>query len=65
MKGHTLLLLPLQGDPVLWVEHRVHEQAAKKLSFVADSRFTTDCGEAAVEELAAAASAGPRSAARS
>ena len=34
---------------MLWVEHRVHEQAAKKLSFVADSRFTLDCGEAAAE----------------
>ena len=52
MKGHTLLLLPLEGEPVLWVEHRVHEQAAKKLSFVADSRYTLDCGEAAAEELA-------------
>ena len=52
VKGHTLLLLPLEGEPVLWVEHRVHEQAAKKLSFVADSRYTLDCGEAAAEELA-------------
>src|SRR5262249_12398600 len=52
VKGHTLLLLPLEGEPVLWVEHRVHEQAAKKLAFVADSRYTTDCGEAAAEELA-------------
>jgi Xaa-Pro aminopeptidase len=52
VKGHTLLLLPLEGEPVLWVEHRVHEQAAKKLSFVPDSRYTLDCGEAAAEELA-------------
>ncbi len=52
VKGHTLLLLPFEGDPVLWVEHRVHEQAAKKLSFVGDSRYTLDCGEAAAEELA-------------
>src|SRR5262249_42722815 len=50
-KGHTLLLLPLEGEPVLWVEHRVHEQAAKKLSFVEDSRYTLDCGEAAAVEL--------------
>jgi Xaa-Pro aminopeptidase len=53
VKGRSLLLLPLEGEPVLWVEHRVHEQAAKKLSFVADSRFATDCGEAAADELAA------------
>jgi Xaa-Pro aminopeptidase len=53
VKGRSLLLLPLEGEPVLWVEHRVHEQAAKKLSFVADSRFTLDCGEAAADELAA------------
>ncbi len=53
VKGRTLLLLPLESEPVLWVEHRVHEQAAKKLSFVADSRFTLDCGEAAADELAA------------
>lgn len=52
VKGHTLLLLPLDGDPVLWVEHRVHEQAAKKLSFVADARFAPDCGDAAADELA-------------
>src|SRR5262245_2090804 len=52
VKGRSLLLLPLEGEPVLWVEHRVHEQAAKKLSFVADSRFATDCGEAAADELA-------------
>ena len=30
----------------------MHEQAAKKLSFVGDSRYTLDCGEAAAEELA-------------
>jgi Xaa-Pro aminopeptidase len=53
VKGRSLLLLPLEGEPVLWVEHRVHEQAAKKLSFVADARFTLDCGEAAADELAA------------
>jgi Xaa-Pro aminopeptidase len=52
VKGHSLLLLPLDGEPVLWVEHRVHEQAAKKFSFVADSRFALDCGEAAADELA-------------
>src|SRR5262249_58905952 len=52
VKGHTLLLLPLEGEPVLWVEHRVHEQAAKKLSFVPDSRYTLDCGESAPEGLA-------------
>jgi Xaa-Pro aminopeptidase len=52
VKGRALLLLPVEGEPVLWVEHRVHEQAARKLSFVADSRFTLDCGEAAAEELA-------------
>jgi Xaa-Pro aminopeptidase len=52
VKGRSLLLLPLAGDPILWVEHRVHEQAAKKFSFVGDSRFATDCGEAAADELA-------------
>jgi Xaa-Pro aminopeptidase len=52
VKGHTLLLLPLEGEPVLWVEHRVHEQAAKKLSFVADARFAHDCGQAAGDALA-------------
>jgi Xaa-Pro aminopeptidase len=52
VKGRALLLLPVDGDPVLWVEHRVHEQAAKKLSFVADARFATSCGDAAVGELA-------------
>jgi hypothetical protein len=51
VKGHTLLLLPLEGEPVLWVEHRVHEQAARKLSFVDDCRYTLDCGEAAAGEL--------------
>jgi Xaa-Pro aminopeptidase len=51
VKGHTLLLLPREGEPVLWVEHRVHEQAARKLSFVDDCRYTLDCGEAAAEEL--------------
>lgn len=51
VKGHALLLLPIEGEPVLWVEHRVHEQAAKRLSFVDDSRFTESCGDAAVEEL--------------
>ena len=25
VKGRSLLLLPLEGEPVLWVEHRVHE----------------------------------------
>jgi Xaa-Pro aminopeptidase len=52
VKGRSLLLLPLEGEPVLWVEHRVHEQAAKKLSFVADSRFALSCGDAAADELA-------------
>lgn len=52
VKGRSLLLLPLEGEPVLWVEHRVHEQAAKKFSFVADSRFAVDCGDAAADELA-------------
>jgi Xaa-Pro aminopeptidase len=52
VKGRSLLLLPEAGEPVLWVEHRVHEQAAKKLSFVADSRFAASCGEAAADELA-------------
>jgi Xaa-Pro aminopeptidase len=51
VKGRSLLLLPLDGEPVLWVEHRVHEQAAKRLSFVADSRFAASCGGAAVDEL--------------
>ena len=52
VKGRSLLLLPLEGEPVLWVEHRVHEQAAQKLSFVADARFAASCGEAAADELA-------------
>ena len=52
VKGRSLLLLPLEGEPVLWIEHRVHEQAARKLSFVADSRFAESCGEAAADELA-------------
>jgi Xaa-Pro aminopeptidase len=51
VKGRSLLLLPREGDPVLWVEHRVHEQAAKRLSFVDDSRFADNCGDAAADEL--------------
>ena len=52
VKGRSLLLLPLEGEPVLWVEHRVHEQAARKLSFVAECRFALSCGDAAADELA-------------
>ena len=53
VKGRSLLLLPLDGDPVLWVEHRVHEQAARKLSFVSDARYAESCGDAAAVELRA------------
>jgi Xaa-Pro aminopeptidase len=53
VKGRSLLLLPLDGEPVLWVEHRVHEQAARKLSFVPDARYAGSCGEAAASELRA------------
>jgi Xaa-Pro aminopeptidase len=53
VKGRSLLLLPLEGEPVLWVEHRVHEQAARKLAFASDARFAESCGDASTEELAA------------
>jgi Xaa-Pro aminopeptidase len=51
VKGRTLLLLPVEGEPVMWVEHPIFEVAARKLSFVPDSRYVVEAGAASVEEL--------------